>query len=93
MNAAPKEIRLAAPDADDRGLTSSPALQLDPLLLLLRMDGAEHVSLPPSTLFRLMYPGSGVLLKPALLLLLLPGRFRRGIVSFSLNRVRSFFCS
>jgi hypothetical protein len=66
-----------------------PPPQLDPLLLvpLLRIDGAEHVSLPASTLLRFMVLGSGVLLK------LPPGLFRRGIASFSLNRVRSFFCS
>jgi hypothetical protein len=65
-----------------------PPPQLDPLLLpLLRIDGAEHVSLPASTLLRIMVLGSGVLLK------LPPGLFRRGIASFSLNKVRSFFCS
>jgi hypothetical protein len=34
-----------------------------------------------------MVLGSGVRLKVP------PGLFRRGIASFSLNRVRSFFCS
>jgi hypothetical protein len=103
LNDAADESRLApcrnspqcpAPAADDRGLMSSaeerpPPPQLDPLLLvpLLRIDGAEHVSLPASTLLRFMVLGSGVLLK------LPPGLFRRGIASFSLNRVRSFFCS
>jgi hypothetical protein len=63
-----------------------------PLLLLLeaplRTDGAaEDANLPASTRFRFTLQGSAALPK------LLPGRFRCGIASFSLSRVRSFFCS
>lgn len=77
-----------APAADERGLMSSVALAPPPPLLLeapLRTD--EDANLPASTRFRFTLQGSAALPK------LLPGRFRCGIASFSLSRVRSFFCS
>jgi hypothetical protein len=107
LNGAGAESRLAplknsphcpAPAADERGLMSSVALAPPPplpLLLLLLLDAplrtdgaAEDANLPAaSTRFRFTLQGSVALPK------LLPGRFRCGIASFSLSKVRSFFCS
>jgi len=88
---SPQYQSAPAPAAEDRGLTRSSPAPLLPLPLPLedaplRTDGA---GLPASTRFLFSEQGSAAHARPKLL----PGRFRCGIASFSLSRVRSFFCS